>query len=627
KNNVWARNVINGFFEPGYYAIVQSATQFNFRPGAQRIFIIITDERADQGSSATQQDAISSCLNNSIAVYALISQFFINNNSDLTVVAQQTGGKAFNITDPFNTILEDIQGAVANTYIVRYRSSQPVIDGVERIVKVVATYNAESDSAFGKYTPGANPIIKRDSATVALSNKARQQGTVFPITAIITDAAAPFTQSATLFYRTTNAANYAAVAMAKQTQGSTFIRPNTNNSPFENRLLHSPLEGGQGGVTAFQSLTNYTNFSLTAGDSSVWTATIPGNIAQQPGVDYYITATDGLSTTSAPETNPQSSPFQIAVLPNEPPSVAHTPPSSYQPGVAFDVNATVIDTTNNLASVTLNYRKVGDILFRSLPMVNTGGDNYKETIPAASLGQSGIEYFIRATDDFGVATIKFFAVFPPRVSADIVVLQPNGAESWQICSLQIIKWSAKNVSTVKIEYSLDGGKSWTTLVDKLTAPSNRFSWAMPANLTTNALVRISDAANPQISDASNGAFEISDFPKVEDWDIYHVCNSGLLENYIKAIAVACDGTAFLGTRNSGVLKMDNQGKWLQYATTNSEIPGNSILSLALQNDDVLWVGTSGQGLAKYTKNSWKIYNTSNGLPHNRIWSLAVDKRY
>ncbi|MFQ5629394.1 MAG: two-component regulator propeller domain-containing protein [bacterium] len=649
KNNVWARNVINGFSEPGYFAIVQSATQFNFRPGAQRIFIIITDERADQGG-ATQQDAINSCLNNSITVYALIDQFFINNNSDLTVVAQQTGGKAFNITDPFNTILEDIQGAVSNTYVVRYRSSRPVIDGVERIVKVVATHNAESDSAFGKYTPGANPIIRRDSSTIALSHKAQQQGTVFTITAIITDAAAPFTQSATLFYRTTNSANYTSTPMVKQTvafsakvnnagakdisqkhppespfEGGLKNSPLKNHrlhSSFENRIIHSPLEGGQGGVTGFRFKTN---LNLSAGDSSTWVATIPGSFAKQPGVDYYITATDGITTTSAPETNAQTSPFQIAVLPNEPPSVAHTPPANYQPGVAFDVNATVIDSTNNLASVTLNYRKVGDILFRSIPMSKTGSNNYKETIPAASLTQSGIEYFIRATDDFGVATIKFFTVLPIQAPAAIVVLQPNGGEKWQVCSLQFVKWSANNVSTVKIEYSLDGGTSWTTLVDKLTEPSGQFSWAMPSNLTANALVRISDASNAQITDASDSAFEISDFPKFENWQAYHACNSGLIENYIKAIVVDCEGTVFLGTRNSGLLRMDNQGKWLQFATTNSEIPGNSILSLTLQGTE-LWVGTNGQGLAKFSNNGWKTYSMNNGLPHNRVWALAVDKR-
>lgn len=588
KNNVWARNVINGGREPGYFAIVQSATQFSFRPGAQRIFIIITDERADQDNTP-QQDATNICLNNSISVYALIDQFFIDNNTDLTVVAQQTGGKAFNITDPFNTILDDIRGAVSNTYIVRYRSSQPVLDGVERIVKVVAMHNAEADTSFGKYTPGANPIIKRDSATVALSDQAWQQGTEFKITVIVTDAAEPFTQSVTLFYRTTNSVSFTSVPMVKQTPG------------------------------------NIAKISAV-GDSSIWMATIPGNVANPPGVDYYVTATDGISTTSAPETNPQSSPFQIAVLPNKAPSVVHTPPANYQPGQTLDINTTIIDTTNKLASVTLNYRRVGDIIFQRVPMFNTGGDNYKETIPAAFLNEHGVEYFIRAIDDFGVSTIKFFAVFPSQGTAAVIVLQPNGGENWQVCSTQRIRWNATKVQALNIEYSHDGGANWTTLMTNQPASVGEYNWDIPASFTTDALVRITDASNLSITDASDNLFTISDFPRFQDWTSFHTCNTGLVENYIKAILVNCDGVVFIGTRDSGLLALDEQKNWFQYATFNSGIPSNSILSLALQGSDVLWVGTNGNGLAKFTENDWKTYDTNNGLPHNRIWAIAIDKK-
>ena len=28
-----------------------------------------------------------------------------------------------------------------------------------------------------------------------------------------------------------------------------------------------------------------------------------------------------------------------------------------------------------------------------------------------------------------------------------------------------------------------------------------------------------------------------------------------------------------------------------------------------------------------TPQGWKTYNTGNGLPHNRVWTIAVDKRY
>jgi ligand-binding sensor domain-containing protein len=144
-------------------------------------------------------------------------------------------------------------------------------------------------------------------------------------------------------------------------------------------------------------------------------------------------------------------------------------------------------------------------------------------------------------------------------------------------------------------------------------------------LASDALVRITDAANPQISDARDNLFGISDVPQFADWNSLQQCNSGLGENLIKAIVVGCNGKIYAGTANSGLLVLDG-GNWFQFSTANSEIPGNSILSMAMQGDGALWIGTNGQGLARFTEAGWDIFTTSHGLPHNRIWAIAYDRK-
>ncbi len=815
KNDVWKRNVASGSRERGYYSIVQSATLFNFRPGAQKVFIIITDEAGDQGL-ATQQEAIDICVNNSIVVYGLLNQIFIDANTDLAAVTIPTGGKNFNITAPFTDILTDIQNAVANTYVIRYQSSDPVVNAIER--KVELTANHQSGQAFdtGFYTPGANPVIERDQPTKDLSKQGWTPGTVFDITVNVTDAAAPFTQNVTLFYRTSGAANYASTPMQK---------------------VAAPAKT-----------------SLNA-DVSQWTAQIPANFVLQPGVDYYITASDGIVTTSNPETNPTAQPHQIAVLPNEPPKLTHTPPANYIPGIPLKISATASDQTNLLSGVKLFYRTFGEILFKSLAMINVGGDNYEASIPAEALTQDGVDYFIVATDDFNVSTVLRFslaargvvtltapnggekwqagvvqnivwqsikvnavrleyssdnganwnliadnvaaatgsyawtvpnlstqqalvritdvgdaavtdqsdAVFEifsgsvtvttpnggesyrggttqeirwesqgvenvtleysmdggqlwaviaashptstqpylwktPNAAATqalirvsdasnasvndvsdapfsivpvtLNVLSPNGGEDYQIGSLQLISWEVDGVENIKIEYSVNGGATWDVIAEVIPASgaistqnfirestgylnddsvskptlvkkspetilqtakngkAGSFIWETPNEPTDDALIRISDVAQPEISDVSDTPFVISDLPNFADWINYIKVNSGLLENYVRALTFDWEGNIWIGSRDYGVLKFDGNpdgGAWINYNAENSLLPSNSILSLAGDKWGNVWIGTNGAGVAVYSADGFEVFNTDNsGLPSNRIWAIFPD---
>ncbi|MCH8272083.1 MAG: choice-of-anchor J domain-containing protein, partial [Candidatus Marinimicrobia bacterium] len=352
KDNVWLRNNISGGSEPGYLAMVRSASNFSFRPGAQRIFIIITDETPDQGG-ATLSEAINALQDGSITLFALIESDEIDEFEPIT---DATNGKIFDIFSNFDEILTFIVAQVSNTYVVSYYSSDPFKNGVNRLVEVVVNYNSEQVTcSSGSYIPGSAPKIQRTLTTLGYHNQAWTAGTSFTIEVEITDEASPLVQNASLFYK------------------------NTTDITFN-------------------------SVSMTNSIGDYWEASIPSGFAQDPGVDYYVTATASVSTVSDPSSDPISNPYQIAILPNEAPQITHTPVTELTAGVAISITAEIVDITNSLSETILQYRKQGQLIYQEADMINTSGDSYQSDIPASYVTSDGLEYYIKATDDFGVSS-------------------------------------------------------------------------------------------------------------------------------------------------------------------------------------------------------------------------------
>ena len=358
KNDVWSRNVVDGRFEPGWDALHESATDFSFRPGAQRVFILITDESVtgdgNQGTY-TKSETEQTLLDRSITNYALIDSTDQNSRQDYGDLAEATGGSYFDITNPFESILDDIGADVADSYVLSYRSTDDQIDGTERTVRVEVTYDGSTAEDTASYVAGGYPQIVRTQDTRLLQEQEWTAGTDFLIQAVIEDDVAPPLQDATVFYK-------------------------NNSDP----------------TPAYESV------SMSAVNGNLYEATIPGSAVDSNATDYYITATDGEVTSSLPSSNPANEPYQITVLPNTPTEIDHSPVTEFTPGSPISISATIIDTTNFLDSTTLYYRQVGDLTYTSVEMTNTGGDTYEAEIPGSDVTSDGIQYYIEATDNFGI---------------------------------------------------------------------------------------------------------------------------------------------------------------------------------------------------------------------------------
>jgi len=349
----------SGGIEPGLRAIIQSATAFNFRPGSQRHFLLITDEDSDGGSLA---EAINVCQANNIVVHAAVDPNFGNSYYHYvkpgTSISGATGGLVFPVQGPYDDILDKLGQTIANTYIVRYKTNNlTIVPGAKRAVRIETNYNAQQDSDTGYYIPGAGPAITLTTETISLMLNPQTEGTSLRISAVILDDVAPFVFIALAYYRPVTSSD------------------NSFKSIIMNRV---------------------------SGD--LFEAFIPGYEVNSPGLLFYITATDGQLTATNPPVEPAENAYNIAVLPNVAPHIIHTPVTSALAGTDIAISAKVIDNTNDVAQVFLFYRRTGTLLYETAVMAPVSGNEYKGTIPKSFVTADGVDYFIRAFDDLGIAS-------------------------------------------------------------------------------------------------------------------------------------------------------------------------------------------------------------------------------
>ena len=376
-NDVFQRNVTDGGNEPGYQAIQEAAIGFNFRPGAQRVFVIITDEEPGQ-SSTTSQIATDAVLANSVTVFALTQ---MDLNTDFEQVTSETNGAIFDILASFDFVFDAISAEISNTYLIRYRSSQPFLDGIDRLLEVKTILVDTVDTDTTNYVPGAIPMNVLTQETISLFETAHLPGVALPISAIVTDAASPFVQEVVLFYRNVGDPTFVAVNLTQN------------------------------------------------GTSDVWEGEIPAGFTEGPGVEFYISATDGVSTVTTPSVNPANNPHQLAVLPNFAPEITHTPILTADVNFDLLVEATIIDSTEFVDNAILYVREFGDLVFTEIPLVDNGNGDYSALIPASFLTCAGTEYYIQATDNFDVSSFLGTVDAPLFISGAALEICGDGIDN------------------------------------------------------------------------------------------------------------------------------------------------------------------------------------------------------
>jgi ligand-binding sensor domain-containing protein len=111
-------------------------------------------------------------------------------------------------------------------------------------------------------------------------------------------------------------------------------------------------------------------------------------------------------------------------------------------------------------------------------------------------------------------------------------------------------------------------------------------------------------------------------PASGTWTTYNTSNSGLVDNFVMAIAIDSSGNKWFGTYN-GVSKFDGTN-WTTYNTSNSGLAHNFVKGIAIDASGNKWLGTY-DGVSKFDGTNWTTYDTSNsGLADHQVTAIAIE---
>jgi len=235
-----------------------------------------------------------------------------------------------------------------------------------------------------------------------------------------------------------------------------------------------------------------------------------------------------------------------------------------------------------------------------------------------------------AFDDIAVTT----NVTPPDA---ITVTYPNGGETLTGGGSANVTWTYTGTfTTVDIDYSDNGGSSWSTVVSG-TANDGSYTWSVPAAATTQGRIRISGGA---ATDLSNANFTVDYTPPAGDYATLPYSTgfeSGALDQYWTATSSA-NGRILVTTANtphsgSYHLTMDAVTNGT-YATNTADLAldltGESQVDLSFWWKD-FGDETQTQDGIYFSANdgtSWtKVYSLNPGSYSNNTWrqvTLDVD---
>lgn len=112
-------------------------------------------------------------------------------------------------------------------------------------------------------------------------------------------------------------------------------------------------------------------------------------------------------------------------------------------------------------------------------------------------------YGTTTTDHFPVLTRYTLGGTP-----SVTIKSPNGGESFAAGSTQNVTWTSSGIANVRLELSVDGGATFTTITSSTPAAGGSFAWTVPSTATTNARIRATDTASTA-TDTSDAAFTIT----------------------------------------------------------------------------------------------------------------------
>lgn len=102
--------------------------------------------------------------------------------------------------------------------------------------------------------------------------------------------------------------------------------------------------------------------------------------------------------------------------------------------------------------------------------------------------------------------------------------------------------------------------------------------------------------------------------------------ASLEEQKIHAVAFAKNGDIWIGFIDQGVRRINPDGAFQDFNTTNSEITNDNVRSIVVDNDGKVWIATAGGGVNVFDDGNWSFYRANTqGIQSDNVNPLALDR--
>ncbi len=218
------------------------------------------------------------------------------------------------------------------------------------------------------------------------------------------------------------------------------------------------------------------------------------------------------------------------------------------------------------------------------------------------------------------------------VTNTVTVTAPNGGEVLAAGAAYTITWtSTGTIANVKIDYSADGGSTWSAVVAS-TANDGSHAWTVPATATTTGRIRVADAATTTTYDVSNANFTIQAAAAYATLPYSTGFETGALDQYWTKQSSTTAGRVLVTTANAPhagsyhmTMDVSTSGTYVQNeAWLKLNLTGQTQVALSFWWKDI-GDETHTQDGVYFSSNGGtsfvKVLNLDGGATTNNVWYL------
>ncbi|MFE3845746.1 type IV pilin N-terminal domain-containing protein [Thermoplasmatota archaeon] len=178
------------------------------------------------------------------------------------------------------------------------------------------------------------------------------------------------------------------------------------------------------------------------------------------------------------------------------------------------LRVTVADPDGDNMNVKF-YNASNDNLIGEDPNVLSGST---ASVIWTGLGDTTYSWYVNATDGiaWNISDTWSFTITTINLPT-ITITNPNGGETWQAGTTEIITWSTSSgdgaIQNISLSYSTNNGGDWNT-ISLDTDDDGLYSWLLPDEPSVNCLIRgiVYDDTPSSNNDVSDSVFEIISAP-------------------------------------------------------------------------------------------------------------------